>query len=191
MYTRVRVHASRAGRRGQGQMPRPSVLDFSGNAGYFRGWRGRHLPICNLFSAQVPECKLRLQEDYPGPHIVWYQPQVPHMPHAQEVGNQYPSLVPFPPTPGQLLSTPMFPMGHVGESMHSCAHCLTGHTPLCLEPTAAQSPEEGRRGVSRGTAHQHPKGSLELVWVERRDATVADGNTQPQILSLGWEARES
>lgn len=75
--------------------------------------------------------------------------------------------------------------------MDSHAHCLIGHTQLCLEPTTAQSPEEERRGASRGKARHHLPGSLELGWVERRDATLADGNTQPQILPLGWQAGES
>lgn len=37
------------GRRGQGQISRPSVLDFSGNAEYLRGPRGGHLPVCISF----------------------------------------------------------------------------------------------------------------------------------------------
>lgn len=92
-----------------------------------------------------------------------------------------------PLLPTKILSPLTFPMG----SVDSHAHRLMGHTQLCLEPTAAHSPEGGRRGSSQGPLVQHLTGSQELAWGERRDATLADGNPQEQILSLGWEARES
>lgn len=55
---RVRVHicvCARvwwAGRRGQGQIPKPSVLEFPGNAEYLRSPRGRH-PCPPPLSAQI------------------------------------------------------------------------------------------------------------------------------------------
>lgn len=59
------MHVNEASRRGQGQIPRPSVLEASGNA-------EAGTSPSDLFSAQVQESKLRLQENYPRPHTACY-----------------------------------------------------------------------------------------------------------------------
>lgn len=124
----------------------------------------------DLFSARVQESKFGLQEDYPGPHTAWYQPRAPR---AWEAVSNI-ALLP-PPAAG---SCPLLYSHWAGLWIH--VPTASRGTQLCLGPTAAHSPEEGRRGTSRGTACQHPTGSLEPVWVKGRDATLASGSTHQQ-----------
>ena len=84
------VRMWRAGSRGQGQILRPSVLDFSGNAKYLRGPRGRHLLV------RIPfQRRFRLQDSFPEPHTSLVQAQGgPWCLTPQEVVSHAPLLSP-------------------------------------------------------------------------------------------------
>lgn len=90
-----------AGRRGRGQIPRPSVLDFSGNAEYLRGPRGRHLLVRISFQR-----RFRLQGSFPGPHTSLVQAQGgPWCLTPQEVVSHTPLL-----SPASRPCPPLFPL---------------------------------------------------------------------------------